>query len=143
MQHPSNQNGAAGVSVQFRCAVNGHPTPLIIWKQNGTPLNVIIEQLLRQNELDKYLHSKVGSNFVLEVNNATCEEENANYTCQDENDDGSLESKKAYLSTRGEFRYTCMFWYAIRAWSIVWVVVVHVCVRDLYNILLHVLSAHS
>ncbi len=99
---------AAGESVEFRCAGIGHPTPYFIWKQNGTPLDLIIEQLLRQNELDKYYHSKVGSTFVLEVKRVTLEEENDYYTCKGENDYESVESKKAYLSIASECTSVCM-----------------------------------
>ena len=108
LEHPSNQTVAVGESVQFRCAVSGRPTPLITWKRNGIPLDVIIEQLLRQSKLDKYYHLKVGSVFMLDVRNVEREEENDHYTCKGKNDYGSLESKKAYLSIAGECTFVCM-----------------------------------
>ena len=108
LQHPSSKTVAAGESVEFRCAGIGHPNPNFIWKRNGIPLDLIIEQLLRQNELDKYYHSKVGSTFVLEVKMVTREEENDYYTCKGENDYGSVESKKAYLSIASECTFVCM-----------------------------------
>ncbi|XP_062520056.1 neural cell adhesion molecule 1-like isoform X2 [Corticium candelabrum] len=96
LEHPSNQTVAVGESVQFGCVVNGHPTPLITWKRNGILLDVI----MRQSQLDKYYtyQSEVGSVFVLKVKTVEREEENDYYTCKVENDYGSLESKKAYLS---------------------------------------------
>ena len=85
--------------------MNGHPTPLITWKRNGILLDVI----MRQSQLDKYYtyQSEVGSVFVLKVKTVEREEENDYYTCKVENDYGSLESKKAYLSMAGKFWYVC------------------------------------
>ncbi|XP_062520082.1 uncharacterized protein LOC134195087 isoform X2 [Corticium candelabrum] len=95
LEHPSNKTVTVGESVEFRCVVNGHPTPSITWKRNGFLLD------LRQSELDKYVskyyESNVGSIITLEVKNVEREEESDYYTCKVENDYGILESRKAYL----------------------------------------------
>ncbi len=119
LEHPSNKTVTVGESVEFRCVVNGHPTPSITWKRNGFLLD------LRQSELDKYVskyyESNVGSIITLEVKNVEREEESDYYTCKVENDYGILESRKAYLLITGECRFV---WYLNDVCGVVWCLLV-------------------